>query len=464
MEQLSGLDTAFVHQDSARTPMHVCALLFYDATETSLTLPLLREMVEQRLTGEPLFRRALQRVPMDVDTPYWIPAGRIDWRYHLSERDLSCGEDWNGLHTELQTTHSRRMDLNSPLWQFRLINGLDGLPGLPPRCQVLVLKAHHAAVDGITLARILHRLHDSDVYAGATRQQRDTRPNRWDMWSRANLNTLERQRKLAETMGRLLPGLMRLQQTRRDVSNLPPVSHSRARFNDRVSMGRSVGLLLVPLEDFRHIRRKVRRVTYNDIASSIIAGALRRYLQRAGELPAKSLVGGMPIDLRTKADDASGSNQIATMSVGLRTDIADPVERLRALHDSTVAGKRSISALGTGTIMDISDSLPPTVVAESIKTLARASRVAPVPVQFHTMISNVPGPPGEQHLGGARLVACAGLGPVRDNMGLFHIISNTSSNFSLSFNACRKLLPDGNRYLADIETSYLELLAAAEAI
>jgi hypothetical protein len=30
MEQLSGLDSAFVHQDSARTPMHVTAVLVYD--------------------------------------------------------------------------------------------------------------------------------------------------------------------------------------------------------------------------------------------------------------------------------------------------------------------------------------------------------------------------------------------------------------------------------------------------
>jgi hypothetical protein len=31
MEQLSGLDTAFVHQDTRRTPMHISAVLIYDA-------------------------------------------------------------------------------------------------------------------------------------------------------------------------------------------------------------------------------------------------------------------------------------------------------------------------------------------------------------------------------------------------------------------------------------------------
>ena len=34
MEQLSGLDAAFVHQDSARTPMHVTASLLYGVEMT----------------------------------------------------------------------------------------------------------------------------------------------------------------------------------------------------------------------------------------------------------------------------------------------------------------------------------------------------------------------------------------------------------------------------------------------
>lgn len=464
VEQLSGLDAAFVHQDSVRTPMHVTAVLFYDAGETGLTLPGIRQLVEQRLRGEPLLQRELQRVPLDMDTPYWVPARKVDWRYHLSEHRLSPGADWNELQTVLQGTHSRRMDLKRPLWQLKLVDGVDQFPGMPEHCQVLLLKAHHAAVDGISLAHILHRLHDSDPPSDTTAGDRGVRPNHWDIWSRANINNLGRQKKFAETMSRLLPGLMRLQQTRREGDDIPPASRSPARFNDRVGVSRSVGLLLIPEQDFRQIKRKVRRVTFNDIASSIIAGALRQYLERRGELPARSLMAGMPIDLRARTGAVAGSNQIATMSVGLRTDVADPVARLRALHASVVAGKRNISALGTGTIMDISDSLPPTVMAEGLRTLALASRVARVPVPFHTMISNVPGPDGEQSLDGARLIACAGLGPVRDNMGLFHIVSSTTTHFSIAFNACRKLLPDADQYLTDLELNFRDLLTAAAAL
>ena len=53
--------------------------------------------------------------------------------------------------------------------------------------------------------------------------------------------------------------------------------------------------------------------------------------------------------------------------------------------------------------MDISDSLPPRMLVEGIRTMALASRFGEMPVPFHTMISNVPGPPYALHLQGARL-------------------------------------------------------------
>ncbi len=464
MEQLSGLDAAFVHQDSARTPMHVTAALIYDATNSTLTLPLVERLVRTRLLSEALFQRKLHRVAMDFDTPYWVPAGDIEWSYHLKSNRIPVGGTWESFQEILQNEHSRRMNLQKPLWQLSLITGLNGIPDLPPECQVLILKAHHAAIDGISLARLLARLHGMETANQSGGQWQSSQPNQWDIWSRANLHSLNRQLKLAETMGKLLPGLMRARETRHNAPELPPPLRNRARFNDQVSARRSVGVLLISRADIEHIKRQVRRVTYNDITSAVIAGGLRKYLQKKGELPSGSLAAGMPISLRSSADEPSGSNRIATMSVGLGTELEDPVERLRRIHRYAVAGKKAISALGTGTIMDISDSIAPPVLAEGIRTLAWASRVAPVPVPFHTMISNVPGPEGDQQLDGAPLLACLGLGPVRDNMGLFHTISSTSSRFSISFNACRKLMTNADDYLTCLEAALNDLLEAASTL
>jgi diacylglycerol O-acyltransferase / wax synthase len=461
MEQLSGLDAAFVHQDSARTPMHVSAVLIYDASRNQLGAEHLRELVTQRLWSEPLFQRKLQRVTFDVDTPYWIPAGKTDWRYHLDESELPEGDSWDAFHQLVQRIHTRRMDLARPLWQLHLVNELNDTPGLPARCQALVLKAHHAAIDGISLARLLQGLQDGSGEDRSPPPPAPPRPDNWEVWSRASLNSINRQFKLADTMGRLLSSIPRAREERRNKEELIPTLGSRSRFNDRVSTTRTVGMVLIPRQQMLEIKRAVRGVTHNDIAASIIAGGLRNYLQDSNELPGESLVAGMPINLRNSDGDKSGSNQIATMSVGLATSIEDPIERVKMIHQFAVAGKRTIKALGTGTIMDISDSVPPSVLAEGIRTLALASRLGPVPVPFHTMVSNVPGPAGDQAINGLPLVACTGLGPVRDNMGLFHIISTTDQMVSLSFNACARLLPDADAYRDHIEDSFQELYSEA---
>ncbi len=462
MEQLSGLDAAFVHQDSSRTPMHVCAVLIYDTSDGTLSLDRLPQLVEERLQNQPLFQRRLKRVTMDMDTPYWIPAGPVDWQYHLQEHTLPQDNPSQSFHHKLQQLHQARMDLAKPLWQLHLLSGVSALPGLPANCQVLVLKAHHAAIDGVSLAEILQQLHLSPEGSSEVQPDDMSRPSQWDIWSRAGYNSMNRQIKFAETMSKLLPGLMRAQEARQEHTELPATQRSRGHFNDQVSARRSVGIMLIPMAELVAIKRALRRVTYNDVASAIIAGALRNYLHKRKRLGEKSLVAGMPINLRSTAaaDDKRSANQIATMSVGLATQIDDPVERVRTIHRYAVAGKKAIGALGTGTVMDISDSLPPPVLAEGIRTLARASRMPSAPVPFHTMISNVPGPAGDDHLDQARLVACAGLGPIRDNMGLFHIISTTKTNCSLSFNACKSLLPDSEEYICELRHSLAELKRA----
>ena len=136
---------------------------------------------------------------------------------------------------------------------------------------------------------------------------------------------------------------------------------------------------------------------------------------------------------------------------------ATPVLDLRY----AVAGKKQIDALGSGTVMDISDSLTPGLLAEGIRTMAWASRLTEMPVPFHTMISNVPGPPTALFLGEAELVVPIGLGPIRDNMGLFHIVSSSETMMSLSFSACKKLIPDAEFYQQCLHNAFASLLGRA---
>jgi diacylglycerol O-acyltransferase len=464
MEQLSGLDAAFVHQDSRRTPMHFSAVLVYDSgdgDQWAISRNDLKLLVSRRLSRFPLFRHRLHRVAMGMDAPYWVDSGEPDWDRHIGEQWLSPAGDWQALQRLIGSLHTARMNLAIPLWEMHLLHGLTCIPGLPVNCQALVVKIHHSAIDGISLAAMIDSLHQPGELTGRQRSKKALPPTLWNLWARANLNSMNRRLKLAGTVQKLLPGVMRARAARQQFSDLPPVLRTGAHFNARVGAGRSTGAVLLPMADVLAIKRAVRRVTLNDIAMACVAGALREYLAYHRRLPKRSLASGVPINLRDPADQYVGGNRIGTMIVGLATDIGDPVERLRRIHRYAVAGKKHITALGSGTIMDISDSLAPAVLAESIRAIARASLISEMPVPFHTMISNVPGPPYPLRLGEARLVVPMGFGPIRDNMGLFHIVSSSESMLSLSFCACDRLVPDGTFYQQCLQTAFAALLDAS---
>lgn len=467
MEQLSGLDAAFVHQETRRTPMHVCAVLVYDIGNDqrgAIRTQQLQRLVADRLKDFPLFRRKLRRVLLDVDTPYWVDVARPNWSRHISERFLDAGAGWPEFLKVVAATHSCTLDLSQPPWEMVLISSIDGFPGLPDHCQALVIKIHHAAIDGISLARVIEAMHGGVPVTPARASKSAPDPDSWDIWRRLNQRNLGRNYKFAETLGNLVPGVLRAREVRAEHSDLPPMCRTRLRFNDRVSGGRSVGAIIWPREAFMAIKRAVRHVTLNDIALSIVGGAIRQYLRQKRQLPASSAVAGVPISLRGGGGKGPGSNQIATMMVGLATGVADPVERLRLVHRYAVAGKKHIDALGTGTVMDISDSLSPNVLSSSLKVIASASSMVDVPVPFHTMVSNVPGPARPMRLGEAELVVPLGFGPVRDNMGLFHIVSSGDSRISLSFSACDRLLPDGGVYQQCLEQAFTALHEQAMAL
>lgn len=460
MEQLSGLDAAFVHQESRRSPMHVTALLIYDIgadKNAAISCDELRQLSENRLAQFPVFRRKLHRVPMGMDTPYWVDVAAPDWRRHIRESVLPASAGWEDFQNHLAGFHSGGLDLEQPLWEMQLIHGLSGIPGLPAECQVVALKVHHAAIDGMSMAAIIRGLHDESTDTPGPGQKRLPQPSDIDLWSRANINYLGRQFKLIDTVRNLLPGLARAHESRKQFEDLPSIHNTGSLFNDRVGSKRATGAVLLPAEDVLGIKRAVGRVTLNDIALACVGGALRQYLSSRGKLSRKSLASGVPISLRNPGDKDAGGNKIATMVVGLATHMADPVERLRMVHRYAVAGKKQINALGTGTVMDISDSLTPGILAEGIRTLAWASRLVDVPVPFHTMISNVPGPQTQMFLGEAELLVPLGLGPIRDNLGLFHIVSASQQMMSISFVACKRLLPDASFYEQCLADAFAEL-------
>ena len=83
---------------------------------------------------------------------------------------------------------------------------------------------------------------------------------------------------------------------------------------------------------------------------------------------------------------------------------------------------------------------------------------------FNTIVTNVPGAPFQLNMCGAALIDSISLGPLLPNVGLFHVVyssvQNKEGSITLSFTACRDMLPDPHFYAQCLQDSFEELRAA----
>ena len=118
------------------------------------------------------------------------------------------------------------------------------------------------------------------------------------------------------------------------------------RFDHPVSAHRVVDAVGFSLADCKKIRQNVPEVTINDIFMAACGGALRAYLDAKGELPKKSLNAMVPMTTRGDVKDADAGNQVGMTAMPLRSDIADPIERLLAVRRGSGKSKALTAALG----------------------------------------------------------------------------------------------------------------------
>jgi diacylglycerol O-acyltransferase / wax synthase len=125
--------------------------------------------------------------------------------------------------------------------------------------------------------------------------------------------------------------------------------------------------------------------------SSIVGGAVRRYLAAKGETPTEPLVCGVPVDLR-KGEVSVGGNDFGFLAVTLGAHIDHPAERLRRVHESTSNARQMQHAIGARELSELSARLPGALSSIGFKTLASAQLIFGnrLPV-FNVGVSNVPG-------------------------------------------------------------------------
>ncbi|MCB1842978.1 MAG: wax ester/triacylglycerol synthase family O-acyltransferase [Halioglobus sp.] len=470
MQQLTEMDCNFLQQESVHTPMHISPVIIYDQSHRAGGRVRFKEILtvfERNLHKSAIFRRKLAGGAMGLDTPYWVEDPNFHLEFHVRHLALPKPGDWRQFCILLSRLQARGLDMRRPLWEAYVIEGLSGVEGLPENSFAIMLKIHHAAIDGVSGAEIITAIHSlTDEVAPPQVQdtwQGERDPSPWQVWSRAYVHNLKRPMKFLETVGNLVPAVIRANRESAGVEGQPrkPLV-ARTRFNTRVSSTRVTDALIMELDELKSIRRALdNHVTINDIVVTVVGGALRRYLASKQELPEGSLSCGAPVNTRSERNSDSTGNQVGLLVIGMATDIADPLERLRAVHSNAESSKSYSNTLGSSVIVDISEILIPQVLGWGFQAAMLAATRSDIPIPFHTIISNVPGPQFPLYLAGANVHMMMGIGPLLHMMGLFHAVISGAGKLTINFVSCREMLPDPQFYRECLEESFLELRTAA---
>ncbi|RPI08522.1 MAG: wax ester/triacylglycerol synthase family O-acyltransferase, partial [Actinobacteria bacterium] len=401
-------------------------------------------------------------VPFDLDHPYWVEDEEFDLEYHVRHIALPKPGDWRQFCIQAARLHARGLDLARPLWEMYVIEGLDGVEGLPKGSFGVVIKVHHAAIDGMAGVELITAIHDQTADADpppppAEPWKPERVPSSTELLSRAAGNNLTRPAHFARVMGRVVPGMGRAAAQLRSAGGgtQPQARVPRTRFNGPVTPHRVIDGFFTSITAAKGIKSAVAGATINDVVLTVYGGGLRSYLDAKGELPDTSLVAMCPISLRTAVEARAMGNQVSAMVVPLGSHISDPLERLKSVQAASHSSKEFAEASDARSMSELSQFIPGGLVGIGMRFSSRFARIAPAVV--NTTCTNVPGAREPLYFAGAKNVSSFGAGPVVDGMGLINVITSYCDELVLAFTACREMMPDPAFYRECLADAWVAL-------
>jgi len=490
MEHLSGLDAAFLHLETPETPMHVGGLHLFEmpAGYDGDFYEDVKAHVARRMHLAPVFTRKLAPMPFDLANPVWIDDADIDLDYHLRRIVLSRPGSLAQLETYVGRLHSTLMDRSRPLWEFYVIDGLkDGRVGF-------YSKVHHAAVDGQAGVALANAILDlgavpREVKPGAKKSGK-YQLGVAELVGAALSNQLMQYAKLIK----LLPGVARtvtraatqaagraIAARRRgkdegkgqgEVKGGKPAAAKkggrnwqigpRTALNVAITNQRAFATASIPFAEIRALGKSFE-ASVNDVVLALCSGALRRYLENAGGVPAKPLIAAVPVSLRQEGD-ASLNNQATMTLVNLNTHLADPMQRVSAIRRATGAMKAQMSGV-KGVIPTDFPSLGAPWLLSGLASLYGRSRLADrLPPLANVVISNVPGPQFPLYLAGGKMMTYYPVSIVIHGIALNITVQSYNGSLDFGFIACRRAVPDVREVAGHILEAHAELKRLAQEL
>jgi len=427
-------DAAWLFMEQREMPTHIGCLAIFSLPPDAPSDYLLQMAARFRATRifAPPFNYRLQRGALRKLLPAWeeLSPDRIDLDYHFRHSALPQPGGERELGTLISRLHSYPLDRRRPLWEVHLIEGLEN------RRFALYTKLHHSQIDGVGGARMIQGSMSTDPEARNLAPPWEGRRAEGGE-RRARPKPMPLRQVLREQVQALVPAMKTLvsgpAQEHED-ETARPFAAPMTPFNGRILGKRRFATQHYELDRIKRVAR-IAGVTLNDVFMALCSGALRRYLGELGQLPEASLTAGMPVSVRPAGDQSVG-NAISFIMAQLHTEIADPLERLKACHASAQAAKQPLQQLPKAAINHYTMMLMTPQMLQVSLGLGGYTRP-----MYNLIISNVPGPSETLYLNGARLEQIYPISLLFNGQALNISVVSYAGSFCLGFTGCRDSLP-----------------------
>lgn len=463
MERLSGLDASFLYVETETMHMHVAFVVICDSDEMpgGYSFRKVFDLMDSRTQREAPLRRRLVEIPFNINHPIWVDDPEFDIANHVFQERLTGTRCEGELGHRIGEMMSVPLDRSKPLWEARVFEGLEN------NRFAFVMKIHHSMVDGVSGTGLLSRLFDKEANQIEPkvihRSKGERIPSKQELIAFALKSRAGRTKKFLGLVGESVEGVVSLvkniDRKSEFIRSRPLLSAPKTHFNKRISSKRDVALAKISLSEVKAVKNATN-TTVNDVVLGVCGGALREYLLTQDDLPEKSLLAMVPISVRKPDRQTVTNNQVSGMWSTLATQIDDPIERLRLIHNDTKGAKEDHDAVGADLIPDWAEFSNPGAMKFAIKLYASSGLADNAPVH-NTIISNVPGSREPMYFAGAKVETIIPLGPVMEAVGLNISLASYEDNIGISVHVDSSLVKDVRGFAKLLEQSFADIKSAA---
>ena len=343
-ERMSRVDTAWLRMDNEVNLMMIVGVWLLTP---KLSLAALRERIQDKLLK---YERFHQKAVADAMGANWVPDEGFDIERHVVPVALKREKGESERHALQRLCGGLAMtplDASRPLWQFHLIEDYEG-------GSALIARIHHCIGDGIALISVMMSITDGGSDPPKRRRKEPAADaGEYDWLSDAVLKPLtdltvkaigmygggmSKSIDVLANPAQPLLGSMDMARTGFKVVNDVAALAVMPDDSPTLLKGKPVGRKVVawsepiPLDAVKTIG-KALGCTVNDVLLSCVAGAIGAYLQGRGQDPAgKEIRAMVPVNLRPLEKAWQLGNRFGLAPLVLPIGIANPVERVYAVH------------------------------------------------------------------------------------------------------------------------------------